>query len=106
MIGSIINKAQKDHITAFSAQAAFFTVLSFFPFLIVVLSLMRFFPITLQDMIDLVRNYLPEQYSGHSDYKFTERKTDNHIHVSHNPDIAVVRVQRHPVHDDGSEYHS
>lgn len=64
MIGSIINKAQKDHITAFSAQAAFFTVLSFFPFLIVVLSLMRFFPITLQDMIDLVRNYLPEQYSG------------------------------------------
>ena len=64
MIESIINKAQKDHITAFSAQAAFFTVLSFFPFLIVVLSLMRFFPITLQDMIDLVRNYLPEQYSG------------------------------------------
>lgn len=64
MIGSIINKAQKDHITAFSAQAAFFTVLSFFPFLIVVLSLMRFFPITLQDMIDLVRDYLPEQYSG------------------------------------------
>ena len=64
MIGSIINKAQKDHITAYSAQAAFFTVLSFFPFLIVVLSLMRFFPITLQDMIDLVRDYLPEQYSG------------------------------------------
>ena len=64
MIGSIINKAQKDHITAFSAQAAFFTVLSFFPFLIVVLTLMRFLPITLQDLIDLVRNCLPEQYSG------------------------------------------
>ena len=64
MIGSIIEKAQKDHITAFSAQAAFFTVLSFFPFLIVVLSLMRFFPITPQDMINLVETYLPEQYSG------------------------------------------
>ena len=64
MIESIIDKAQKDHITAFSAQAAFFTILSFFPFLIVVLSLMRFFPITPEDMIELVKTYLPEQYSG------------------------------------------
>lgn len=32
MIESIIDKAQKDHITAFSAQAAFFTILSFFHF--------------------------------------------------------------------------
>ncbi|MGN0418623.1 MULTISPECIES: YihY/virulence factor BrkB family protein [Anaerostipes] len=64
MIGSIIEKAQKDHITAFSAQAAFFTVLSFFPFIIVLLSLMRFFPITPQDMIQLAKTYLPVQYSG------------------------------------------
>ena len=64
MIESIIDKAQKDHITAFSAQAAFFTILSFFPFLIVVLSLMRFFPITPEDMIELVKTYLPDQYSG------------------------------------------
>ena len=28
MIGSIIDKAQRDHVTAFSAQAAFFTILS------------------------------------------------------------------------------
>lgn len=63
MVGSIIDKAQRDHITAFSAQAAFFTILSFFPFLIVLLSLMRFFPITPNDMIALVQTYLPEQYS-------------------------------------------
>ncbi|WP_443770865.1 YihY/virulence factor BrkB family protein [Anaerostipes sp.] len=64
MIESIVDKAQKDHITAFSAQAAFFTVLSFFPFLIVVLSLMRFFPITPSDMIELAKTYLPKQYSA------------------------------------------
>lgn len=64
MIDSIIDKAQRDHITAFSAQAAFFTILSFFPFLIVLLSLMRFFPITPNDMIDLVQTYLPENYSA------------------------------------------
>lgn len=64
MVGSIIDKAQRDHITAFSAQAAFFTILSFFPFLIVLLSLMRFFPITPNDMIALVQTYLPEQYSA------------------------------------------
>lgn len=64
MIGSIIDKAQRDHITAFSAQAAFFTILSFFPFIIVLLSLMRFFPITPNDMIALVQTYLPEKYSA------------------------------------------
>lgn len=63
LIGSVIEKAQKDHVTAFSAQAAFFTILSFFPFLIVVLSLMRFFPLTPQDLINLASTYLPDQYS-------------------------------------------
>lgn len=63
LLNSVIAKAQKDHITAFSAQAAFFTVLSFFPFLIVVLSLMRFVPVTPKDLIGLVNYYLPEQYS-------------------------------------------
>ncbi len=64
MIGSVIDKAQKDHVTAFSAQAAFFTILSFFPFMIVLLSLTRYFPITPNDMIELVRTYLPPKYSG------------------------------------------
>ena len=56
MIGSVIDKAQKDHVTAFSAQAAFFTIL--------LLSLTRYFPITPNDMIELVRTYLPPKYSG------------------------------------------
>lgn len=64
MIGSIIDKAQRDHITAFSAQAAFFTILSFFPFMIVLLSLTKYFPITPNDMIALVNTYLPPKYSG------------------------------------------
>ena len=64
MIGSVIDKAQKDHVTAFSAQAAFFTIRSFFPFMIVLLSLTRYFPITPNDMIELVRTYLPPKYSG------------------------------------------
>ena len=64
MIGSIIDKAQRDHVTAFSAQAAFFTILSFFPFMIVVLSLSKYFPITPNDMIELVLTYLPPKYSG------------------------------------------
>ena len=64
MIGSIIDKAQRDHVTAFSAQAAFFTILSFFPFMIVVLSLTKYFPITPNDMIELVLTYLPPKYSG------------------------------------------
>ena len=59
MIGSIIDKAQRDNITAFSAQAAFFTSLAFFPYMIVVLSLTKYLPITPNDMIELVLTYLP-----------------------------------------------
>ncbi|MDD4370652.1 MAG: YihY/virulence factor BrkB family protein [Anaerostipes sp.] len=64
LIGSVIDKTQKDHVTAFSAQTAFFTVLSFFPFVIAILALMRFFPITPTDLIHLAKYYLPEQYSS------------------------------------------
>ena len=43
LLNSVIAKAQKDHITAFSAQRIFMCF-SFFPFLIVVLAVCALFP--------------------------------------------------------------
>ena len=99
MIGSVIDKAQKDHVTAFSAQAAFFTILSFFPFMIVLLSLTRYFPITPNDMIELVRTYLPPKYSGMVVPIF-KRKTYYYVYVDHNSYIIVVCIQRDLILDD------
>ena len=100
MIGSVIDKAQKDHVTAFSAQAAFFTILSFFPFMIVLLSLTRYFPITPNDMIELVRTYLPPKYSGMEVPIIFKRKTYYHVYVDHNSYIIVVCIQRDLILDD------
>ena len=100
MIGSVIDKAQKDHVTAFSAQAAFFTILSFFPFMIVLLSLTRYFPITPNDMIELVRTYLPPQWYGSPDHPIFKRKTYYYVYVDHNSYIIVVCIQRDLILDD------
>lgn len=39
-----IKKINEDHIAAFSAQAAFFIIISFFPFLMFLFSIIKFFP--------------------------------------------------------------
>ena len=98
MIGSVIDKAQKDHVTAFSAQAAFFTILSFFPFMIVLLSLTRYFPITPNDMIELVRTKV--QWYGSPDHPIFKRKTYYYVYVDHNSYIIVVCIQRDLILDD------
>ncbi len=102
MIGSIIDKAQRDHVTAFSAQAAFFTILSFFPFMIVVLSLTKYFPITPNDMIELVLTYLPPKYSGMlvPIIRSLNGKLYNNLYVDHNPYFIMVCIERNLVYDD------
>ena len=87
MIGSVIDKAQKDHVTAFSAQAAFFTILSFFPFMIVLLSLTRYFPIT-------------PKWHGSPDHPIFKWKTYYYVYVDHDSYIIVVCIQRDLILDD------
>lgn len=105
LLNSVIAKAQKDHITAFSAQAAFFTVLSFFPFLIVVLSLMR----CSRDAegpdrpCELLSAGTVQCQSGCRHQLFIWKNHDN-LHVIHDHHPAVVRIKRNPFHDDRAEH--
>ena len=100
MIGSVIDKAQKDHVTAFSAQAAFFTILSFFPFMIVLLSLTRYFPITPYDRTGTYLSPTKVQWHGSPDHPIFKWKTYYYVYVDHNPYIIVVRIQRNLILDD------
>lgn len=52
-------KIKDDHVTAFSAQAAFFILLSFFPFLIFALTLVKFLPITADDLFKIILSIVP-----------------------------------------------
>jgi membrane protein len=57
---SFFEKVSRDNVSAFSAQAALFIMISSFPFVMVLLNLLRFFPISQIDLILFVKPLLPE----------------------------------------------
>lgn len=52
-------KVSDDFVPTFSAQAAFFIIISFFPFTMFLLTLIQFIPITESELLILIRNVLP-----------------------------------------------
>lgn len=50
----------EDHLGAYAAQAAFFTVLSIFPFLMLCLSFVRFTPVTEEQVLELINQNMPQ----------------------------------------------
>lgn len=56
---SFTKKLNEDAVSAFSAQAAFFIVLSFIPFLMLLLTLIQYLPITENLLIQMASQVLP-----------------------------------------------
>lgn len=52
-------KIRDEHISAFSAQAAFFIIISFFPFIMLLLSMIKFTQIDESDMLKLFTQIFP-----------------------------------------------
>lgn len=52
-------KIDDDHIQAYSAQAAFFIIISFFPFIMLLFSIVKFFPLTESSMLLLFSQVFP-----------------------------------------------
>lgn len=52
-------KIKDEHISAFSAQAAFFIIISFFPFIMLLLSMIRFTQLEKSDMLKLITQIFP-----------------------------------------------
>ena len=52
-------KLAGDNISAYAAQAAFFLLTSMFPFIMLLLSLLQFFPFDMEDLINAASNVLP-----------------------------------------------
>ena len=59
LIVRAFTKLAKDNISAFSAQAAFFLLTSMFPFIMLLLSLLQFFPFDMEDLIYAAARMLP-----------------------------------------------
>lgn len=64
LIRAFSGKLRDDSISAFAAQAAFFIILSVFPFLMFLLTLLNYLPIPLSDCEDFVISMLPALVSS------------------------------------------
>ena len=60
MIDLIIKKIRDEHIAAFSAQAAFFIIISFFPFIMLLLSIIQYFPVQESTIMKLFTQIFPD----------------------------------------------
>lgn len=55
----VISGATKDNVGAYSAQTAFFVTISFIPFIMMLISIIKFLPITQNDLINQMANVFP-----------------------------------------------
>lgn len=55
----IFAKIRKDYLSAFSAQAAFFILLSFFPFMLFMLNMTKYLPFNQTDVMNAVISIIP-----------------------------------------------
>lgn len=56
----IIQKIKSDHVTAFASQGAFFIILSFFPFVMFLMTLIRVLPVEQEYITKYLITLLPE----------------------------------------------
>ncbi|MBQ9767275.1 MAG: YihY/virulence factor BrkB family protein [Lachnospiraceae bacterium] len=59
MVRAFLRKLRQDTVSAFAAQTAFFVILSFFPFVIFLLTLLNYLPIPLEEILRVIGDFLP-----------------------------------------------
>lgn len=63
IIKRFLNKLKEDAISAYAAQAAFFVILSAFPFCMFLLTLIQFIPLQEIDLVNIASKILPDTVS-------------------------------------------
>lgn len=82
-VRGFMNKINEDHVTAYSAQAAYFVLLSFIPFLLLLLTSVQYTPISKQQMADAVIKVCPVSFKAF---------VTNIIEEVYNKSLAVVPI--------------
>lgn len=63
LLRAFLRKLKQDAVSAYAAQAAFFTILSAFPFLMFLMTLIQYLPLTESDLLRTATRILPETVS-------------------------------------------
>ena len=61
IIKQIAGRLSSDSITNYAAQSCFYMILSFFPFLVLLMSLIHYLPVTPETIIEILRAVAPPQ---------------------------------------------
>ncbi len=79
LIKKFINKLDKDNIGAFSAQSAFFLILSIFPMFMLILSIIKYTPLTMEHLIEFINDLLPSALANSFNDVINETYTKSNI---------------------------
>ena len=60
LINSFSKKLNTDNVSAFSAQAAFFLIISFFPFFMFLLTLLNYLPFSKPELLSAIESVFPQ----------------------------------------------
>lgn len=85
MIKAFVRKLREDTVSAFAAQTAFFVILSFLPFLIFLLTLVRFLPVETERLLASVQSVFPEavhDYIGVLLYEVLQKSSGTLVSIS------------------------
>lgn len=83
-IKKFFDKLSEDYVYAFSAQSAFFMIFSFIPFLILLVSAIKYLPVTQSDITTITSYVLPGTLSG------TITSFINQVYVGSNISVFVI----------------
>ena len=61
-VRNVLKKIRHDHVSAFAAQSAYFLILSAIPFIIFLLTLLRFLPIGMDGLLEGLALIIPSKY--------------------------------------------
>jgi membrane protein len=64
VINMFSKKIRDDHVSAFSAQAAFFIIISFFPFIMFLLSIVPYFSLEESTILKIVTQIFPKAFNS------------------------------------------
>jgi membrane protein len=59
IIRAFLHKVRDDYVSAFSTQAAFYILISFFPFIMFLLTLIQYLPMTQETLLSILVNIFP-----------------------------------------------
>lgn len=60
VVNGILLKIKENNVTAFSAQAAFFIIIAFFPFIMFLLTMIQYLPFTEANLVSIIGEALPD----------------------------------------------